>query len=59
MSVNYKMKRIVTKYNYEYVELNKILRNSPNLYENSNNFILNNHGYNEINKIIVEKLKKY
>ena len=27
--------------------------------QNSNNFYLNNNGYNEINKIIVEKLKKY
>ena len=57
--INYKMKRIIDKYNYNYIELNEILRNNPNLYKKSTNFNLNNEGYNEINKIIVEKLKKY
>lgn len=56
--LNYKMKRIVENYNYEYIELNNILKNNPNFYQNSNNFTLNQEGYNEINKIIVEKLKK-
>jgi len=57
--LNYKMKKITEKYNYEYIELNNILKNTPNLYKKSNNFNLNDQGYNEINKIIVEKLKKY
>ena len=57
--LNYKMKRVAEKYNYEYIELNNILKNNPKFYQNSNNFTLNREGYNEINKIIVEKLKKY
>ena len=57
--LNYKMKRITNKYNYEYLELNNILKNNPYYLENSNNFNLNNKGYNEISKIIVEKLKNY
>jgi lysophospholipase L1-like esterase len=57
--LNYKMKKITNEYNYEYIELNNILGNNPNFYQKNNNFNLNNRGYNEINKIIVEKLKKY
>ena len=57
--LNYKMTKITNKYNYDYIELNNILGNNPNFYLKSNNFNLNNQGYNEINKIIVEKLKKY
>ena len=57
--LNYKMKKTVQEYNYEYIELNNILKNKPELYQKSTNFSLNNQGYNEINKIIVEKLKKY
>ena len=57
--LNYKTKKIVNKYHYEYIELNEILKNNPNLYRKETNFNLNNQGYYEINKIIVEKLKKY
>ena len=57
--LNYKMKRITEKYNYQYLELNNVLKNNPSYLKNSNNFELNNLGYNEINKIIVENLKKY
>ena len=57
--LNYKMKKITNKYNYEYLELNNILKNNPRYLQNSNNFNLNNQGYNEISKIIVEKLKNY
>lgn len=57
--LNYKMKKVTEKYNYEYIELNNILNNNPNLYQKSNHFNLNIEGYNKINKIIVEKLKKY
>ena len=57
--LNYKMKRIIKNNNYEYIDLNNILRNNPKFYKKSNNFNLNNQGYNEINKIIVEKLEKY
>ena len=57
--INYKLSKLVKEYNYEYIELNNILKNNPNFYENPTNFTLNTQGYNEFNKIIVEKLKKY
>ena len=57
--LNYKTEIITKKYNYEYINLNNILKNNPNFYQKSNNFNLNDLGYSEINKIIVEKLKKY
>jgi len=57
--LNYKIEKITKKYNYEYIKLNDILKNNPNFYQNNTNFALNNQGYNEINKIIVEKLEKY
>lgn len=57
--LNYKMKKITNKYNYEYIELDNIIKNNPNYLEKSNNFQLNNTGYNEISKIIVENLKNY
>lgn len=57
--LNYKMKKIITKYNYEYIELNNLIKNNPNYLKNTHNFELNNQGYQEINKIIVEKLKIY
>jgi len=56
--LNYKMKEVTKKYNYEYIELNNILKNNPQFYKKNNHFTLNNKGYNEINKIIVEKLEK-
>lgn len=57
--LNYKMKRITEKYNYQYIELNNIFKNNPNYLQKNTHFELNNQGYNEINKIIVENLKKY
>ena len=57
--LNYKMKRITEKYNYQYIELNNFLKNNPNYLQKNDHFELNNQGYNEINKIIVENLKKY
>lgn len=57
--LNYKMKIITEKYNYKYIELNNILKNNPNFLKKSNSYELNNRGYNEINKIIVENLKNY
>ena len=47
----------IDKYNYK--EVNNILKNNNNYYKKDDNFNLNIYGYNEINKIIVEKLKKY
>ena len=57
--LNYKMKRITEKYNYQYIELNNIFQNNPNYLQKNDHFELNNQGYSEINKIIVENFKKY
>ena len=55
--LNYKIKRVVNKYNYTYIETNSIIKNNPNLLKNNQNYHLNHKGYNEFSKIIVEKLK--
>ena len=55
--LNYKMKKITNKYNYNYLELNNIIKNNPNYLKKDNNFNLNDNGYKEISKIIVENLK--
>ena len=57
--LNFKIKKVTQRYGYKYIELNDILRNNPNYYKKSNNYHLNNEGYREISKIIVENLKKY
>ena len=57
--INYKLKKITEQKHYRYIELNDILKNNPNLYQKNKHFALNNDGYKEINKIIVENLKKY
>lgn len=57
--LNYKMKKITTKYNYEYIELNNFIKNNPNYLKNDHNFELNNQGLEQLSKIIVEKLKIY
>lgn len=56
--INYKLKELSNKYNYTYIDL-KILNNNQIYYKNNNDFTLNNAGYYQIYKIIVEKLKKY
>ena len=55
--LNYKMKKITNKYNYNYIELNNIVKNNSNYLKKDNNFNLNDNGYKEISKIIVENLK--
>ena len=55
--LNYKMKKITNKYNYTYLELNNIVKNNSNYLKKDNNFNLNDNGYKEISKIIVENLK--
>lgn len=57
--LNYKMKKITIKYNYEYIELNNLVKNNPNYLKNNQNFELNNQGLEQLSKIIVEKLKIY
>lgn len=55
--LNYKIKRVVNKYNYTYIETDSIIKNNQNLLKNNQNYHLNQQGYNEFSKIIVEKLK--
>ena len=55
--LNYKMEKITEKENFTYINLNQYLKNSPKYLEKVDNFYLNNQGYTEINKLIVEKLK--
>ncbi len=57
--VNYKLKQVTKEYGYEYLDLHKILYNREDLYQKKDNFYLNDKGYKEIYKIIVENLKKY
>lgn len=57
--INYKLKNITKKNNYEYIDTNKILKNNPKYYQNNTNFNLNNEGYYQIFNILVENLKKY
>ena len=52
---NYKLNNITKKYNYTYIELNKILNNNQKYYQKSNSFYLNKEGYSQIYKLIVEK----
>ena len=52
---NYKLKNIVKKYGYKYIELNNILHNNSKYYQKSNDFGLNKAGYEQILKLIVEK----
>ena len=57
--INYKLEKLATKYNYTFINLNNIFYNNKNYLEKDNNYYLNNQGKIEINKILVEKLKKY
>ena len=55
---NYKLKQITSKYHFTFIDTNKIINNNNEYYKNNQNFNLNNKGYYEIYKLIVEKLKK-
>ena len=55
--LNYKIKKVVDKYNYTYIEADSIIKNNPNFLKNNHNYYLNEAGYNEFSKIIVENLK--
>lgn len=56
--INYKIKRITEKHDYIYIDTNKNLNNNQKYLLKNNQFYLNDHGYQEINKLIVEKLEK-
>ena len=55
--LNYKIKRVVNKYNYTYIETDTIIKNNPDFLKNNQNYNLNHKGNNEFSKIIVEKIK--
>ncbi len=55
---NYKLKKITSKYNYTFIDLNNLFHNKTNYLINNTNFSLNNNGYYQIFKFIVEKSKK-
>lgn len=55
---NYKLNKIVNKYKYTFIDLNKIIGNNSKFIEKNSPFDLNNEGKHEIYKFIVENLKK-
>lgn len=57
--INYKLSKLSNKYNYTFIDLNNIFYNNPKYLLKKDNFRLNNKGIKEINKILVEKIKKY
>ena len=57
--INYKLKKLVTNYKYDYIDLNKIFHNNKKILIKEDNFYLNDIGIKQINKIILEKIKKY
>ena len=57
--INYKLKKLAINYNYTYIELNNIFYNNKKILIKDDNYYLNNLGIKQINKIILEKIKKY
>jgi len=57
--INYKLKKIATNYNYTYIDLNKEFYNNKKILIKEDNYYLNDIGIKQINKIILEKIKKY
>lgn len=56
---NYKLKNIVDKRGFEFIDIDKIINNNTNYFTKNTNFYLNNVGYQKISQIIVEKINKY
>jgi len=57
--INYKLEKLTKTYNYTYLDLNKIIHNHPEYLRKTNNYHLNEEGFNQISTLIVENLKKY
>lgn len=57
--INYKLKNIVDKRGFEFIDIDKIINNNTNYFTKNTNFYLNNVGYQKISQIIVEKINKY
>ncbi len=56
---NYKLKNIVDKRGFEFIDIDKIINNNTNYFTKNTNFYLNDVGYQKISQIIVEKINKY
>ena len=56
---NLKLKELLNTTNFEYVDLSKKLQNNPSFFEKNTSFHPNTKGYEEISKIIIEKIKNY
>lgn len=54
--LNYKIKKLVSAKGYNYLDLSNVIK--ENYLEKKENYYLNNAGYYQINKLIVEKTKK-
>ncbi len=57
--LNFKLKKIVNKYHYTYINTNELVGNNPYFLEKKDNFILNKQGYYQIYNFIVENLENY
>ncbi len=55
--INYKLKTLSNKYNYTYIDLNKLFHNNKQILKTEDNYYLNDIGIKQINKIILEKTK--
>ena len=55
--INTKLKQIIIKQGFEYVDLSNIFDNNPIYFDKTGSFIPNNEGYLKISKIIVEKIE--
>lgn len=55
---NYKLEELTKNYNYDYIDLSRILDNNPTYINQINsNYMPNIKGYQKISQIIVEKIK--
>lgn len=55
--INVKLRNVVEKYGFDYVDLSNIFDNNPIYFDKNDSFIPNNEGYLKISKIIIEKIE--
>ncbi len=56
---NYKLRTIVLKEGFEFVDLDNIFSNNKEYFKNSLSFNPNFEGYKQISKIVIEKIENY
>ena len=56
--INYKTNKLVNKYHYVYINMDKLSKNEPKILKKQASIELSNTGYYQIYKIILENLKK-